>query len=50
VGITIPFLQFLIPLPLNLFFDVFEPILQSFIFTTLTMAFLAMSLTTHDDH
>ena len=50
LGISIPFLQFLIPLPMNLFFDVFEPILQGFIFTTLTMAFLAMSLTTHENH
>lgn len=50
VHIPIPFLQFLIPLPLNIFFDIFEPLLQAFIFTTLTMAFLAMSLTVHEDH
>ena len=50
LNIGIPFFQFMIPLPLNLFFDVFEPILQSFIFTTLTMAFVSMALVTHDDH
>ena len=48
--ISIPFFQFLIPLPFNLFFDVFEPVLQAFIFTMLTMAFVALSLTVHEDH
>lgn len=48
--IGIPFFQFLIPLPLNLFFDVFEPILQAFIFTMLTMAFVALAVTGHEDH
>lgn len=50
IGISIPFFQFLVPLPLNLFFDIFEPILQAFIFTMLTMAFVSLSLVTHDDH
>jgi len=50
IGITIPFLHYLIPLPANLFFDVFEPVLQSFIFTTLTMAFISMQLVVHEDH
>ncbi len=50
LGSGIPFLQFLIPLPLNLFFDVFEPVLQSFIFTMLTMAFVSMATLSHDDH
>jgi len=48
--IEIPFLQFLIPLPLNLFFDVFEPVLQAFIFTMLTMAFIATAITVHEEH
>jgi F-type H+-transporting ATPase subunit a len=43
LGLGIPILQFLIPLPLNLFFDIFEPVLQSFIFTMLTMAFISMA-------
>lgn len=50
MNISIPFFQFLVPLPLNLFFDIFEPILQAFIFTMLTMAFVSLSLVTHDDH
>lgn len=48
--ISIPILHFLLPLPANIFFDVFEPILQSFIFTTLTMAFVSMQLAVHEDH
>lgn len=47
--ISIPVFQFLIPLPLNIFFDVFEPLLQAFIFTTLTMAFISMAIATHED-
>ncbi len=50
IGSKIPFLQFLIPLPLNLFFDVFEPILQAFIFLMLTMSFITMATVGHDDH
>ena len=50
MGISIPFFQFLIPLPLNLFFDIFEPILQAFIFTMLTMAFVSLSIVIHEDH
>jgi F-type H+-transporting ATPase subunit a len=50
LGSKIPFLQFLIPLPLNLFFDVFEPILQAFIFTMLTMSFVTMATMGHEDH
>lgn len=50
LDIGIPFLTFLIPLPLNLFFDVFEPVLQAFIFTMLTMAFVSLALVTHEDH
>jgi len=49
IGSSIPFLQFLIPLPLNLFFDVFEPILQAFIFTMLTMSFVTMATIGHED-
>lgn len=50
LDIHIPFFTFLIPLPLNLFFDVFEPVLQAFIFTMLTMAFVSMAVVTHEDH
>jgi len=37
----VPFLMIAIPLPLNLFFDIFEGLLQAFIFTMLTMVFIA---------
>ena len=40
IGTNIPFLQVLIPILPNLFFDVFEPLLQAYIFTMLTMVFL----------
>lgn len=38
--LPIPFLQIAIPLPLNLWFDIFEPILQAYIFCMLTMVFI----------
>lgn len=50
LNIGIPIFTYMIPLPLNLFFDVFEPLLQAFIFTTLTMAFLSMQLVVQDNH
>lgn len=36
----IPFLQIALPLPLNFWFDMFEPILQAYIFCMLTMVFI----------
>lgn len=48
LNIGIPFFQYMIPLPLSFFFDMFEPILQAFIFTTLTMAFVSMQLTVEE--
>lgn len=50
INFSIPIFTYLIPLPLNLFFDVFEPLLQAFIFTTLTMAFVSMQLVVNEDH
>ncbi|MEG0291852.1 MAG: F0F1 ATP synthase subunit A [Anaerovoracaceae bacterium] len=44
VGLKVPLFQVIIPLPANLFFDVFEPVLQAFIFTMLTMVFVAMEI------
>ena len=38
-GSFIPFFQLIIPLPLNAFFDMFEPVLQGYIFVMLTMVF-----------
>lgn len=39
LGSVIPFFQIAIPLPLNLFFDMFEPVLQGYVFVMLTMVF-----------
>lgn len=47
--LPIPLLQAVIPLPANLFFDVFEPILQAFIFTMLTMVFISMEIIIHGE-
>lgn len=50
MGIHIPFFLIGIPLPAHLFFDVFEAGLQAFIFTMLTMVFIANGMTTHENH
>jgi F-type H+-transporting ATPase subunit a len=42
--LPIPLLQTIIPLPLNAFFDLFEPVLQAFVFTMLTMSFIAKAM------
>lgn len=44
LGSAIPFFQIFIPLPLNFFFDMFEPILQTFVFCMLTMVFTANAM------
>jgi F-type H+-transporting ATPase subunit a len=46
--LPIPLLQAGFPLPLNAFFDVFEPILQAFVFSMLTMVFLSKAIATHE--
>lgn len=48
--ITIPFLLIGIPLPANFFFDIFEAGLQAFIFTMLTMVFIANGMSAQDHH
>ncbi len=50
VGLPIPLFQMIIPLPANLFFDLFEPLLQSFIFVMLTMVFVSMEMAISKDH
>lgn len=40
-GVTIPFLQLAIPVPLHLYFDLFSGCLQAFIFVMLTMVFVS---------
>jgi F-type H+-transporting ATPase subunit a len=47
--LPIPLFQTVLPLPLNLFFDIFEPILQAFVFTMLTMAFIAKAIVARSD-
>ena len=42
--LPIPFLQIGIPIPLNLFFDMFEAVLQAFVFSMLTMAFISKAI------
>ena len=39
-GVSIPFGQLIIPVPLHLYFDLFAGVLQSFIFVMLTMVFV----------
>jgi F-type H+-transporting ATPase subunit a len=48
--LPIPLFQAIIPLPLNVFFDVFEPVLQAFVFSMLTMSFIAKAMATHGEH
>jgi F-type H+-transporting ATPase subunit a len=50
LSFSIPFLIIGIPLPANFFFDMFEAVLQAFIFTMLTMVFVANGMTTHESH
>ena len=40
----VPFLRAVLVLPLNVFFDIFEPAVQTYIFVTLTMVFLARAV------
>ena len=47
---SIPILDTIIPLPANAFFDMFEPVLQAYIFSMLTMAFIANEAITLSDH
>jgi F-type H+-transporting ATPase subunit a len=48
IGSAVPFLQIGIPLPANFFFDMFEPVLQSFVFTMLTMVFISKAMVFHE--
>jgi len=46
--LPIPLFQAVTPLPVNLFFDVFEPFLQAFVFSMLTMAFISRAIVVHN--
>jgi len=39
-----PLLVAVIPLPANIFFDMFEPVIQAYIFTMLSMVFISMEI------
>lgn len=49
-GEIVPLFQAVTPLPVNAFFDIFEPVLQAFVFTMLTMSFISRAITIHHDH
>lgn len=46
---SIPILMIGIPLPLNLFFDIFEGILQAYVFTILTMVFVSNGMKSQEE-
>ena len=48
--LPVPLLQAVIPLIPNAFFDMFEPVLQAYIFTMLSMVFVAMELPQEEGH
>ena len=50
LAVNIPFLQIGTPLVANFFFDMFEAVLQAFIFTMLTMVFVANGMARHESH
>ena len=45
--LPIPLFQAVTPLPVNAFFDIFEPFLQAFVFSMLTMVFIAKAIAVH---
>jgi len=47
LSLHFPLLVAVIPLPANIFFDVFEPVVQAYIFTMLTMVFISMEIIRH---
>ena len=49
LGSFIPFFQIAFPLPLNFWFDMFEPILQAYIFTMLTMVYIYNGTLTEEE-
>jgi len=45
--LPLPLFQIGTPLPVNAFFDIFEPFLQAFVFSMLTMSFIARAIVVH---
>ena len=50
MGSSIPFFIVALPLPLNFFFDMFEPALQAYIFVMLTMVFTSNGMNVEEEH
>ena len=46
---SVQFMRAVFVLPLNAFFDIFEPVIQTYIFVTLTMVFLSNGIMTGAD-
>jgi len=46
--LPLPLFQIGTPLPVNAFFDIFEPFLQAFVFSMLTMSFIAKAIVVHN--
>lgn len=46
---SIPFMRAIFVLPLNAFFDIFEPVIQTYIFVTLTMVFLSKGISSSEE-
>ena len=49
LSLKIPIFVAVFPLPIMLFFDVFHPVIQAYIFTMLTMVFISIDMVTHGD-
>lgn len=49
LGSQVPFFMIGFPLPLNFFFDMFEPVLQAYIFVMLTMVFTSNVMHVDED-
>lgn len=49
LGSPVPFFVIALPLPLNFFFDMFEPVLQAYIFVMLTMVFTSNVMHVEED-
>ena len=49
VKLPIPLFQFFIPLPLNFFFDIFEAVLQAYVFSILCMTSIARATALHGE-
>ena len=48
IGLHIPLLQAVTPLPAMAFFDMFEPVLQAFVFSMLSMVFISRAIAVHN--